>query len=111
MADPKAPLIISNRELTPEEEYFAREEALKLKKLREEAAAKMAEGEKAKLRELHHMHCPKCGMELHEVDFQGVKIDKCFACGGTFFDAGEVEKLLEHHHGSGVLGKLRSIFG
>jgi uncharacterized protein len=111
VSDPKAPLIISNRELTPEEEYFAREEALKLKKLREEAAAKMAEGEKTRLRDLHQMRCPKCGMELHEVDFQGVRIDRCFACGGSFFDAGEVEKLLEHQHGRGVIGRLKTIFG
>ncbi|MBK6916071.1 MAG: zf-TFIIB domain-containing protein [Deltaproteobacteria bacterium] len=39
------------------------------------------------------MHCPKCGMELSEITFRGVKVDKCFACGGVWLDDGELEEL------------------
>ena len=34
-------------------------------------------------------------------------IDKCTACGGVYFDAGEVELLLKADRGNaGILGKL-----
>ena len=32
-------------------------------------------------------------MELSEIDYQGVKIDKCFSCEGVWLDAGELEAL------------------
>ena len=51
------------------------------------------EAEKRRLAELHWMRCPKCGMELAEIDFRDVQVDACFACGGMFFDHGEVDKL------------------
>lgn len=47
-----------------EEEYFARLEFEKKKKSEEEKQKKMAKEEKKKLRDLHYMKCPKCGMEL-----------------------------------------------
>jgi hypothetical protein len=44
-------------------------------------------------KELHWMHCPKCGSDLEEFVFRGVKIDKCFGCGGVYLDDGELEQL------------------
>lgn len=79
---------------TKEEEYFARQEFEKRKKAEEEKQKKLAVDEKKRLKDLHHMHCPKCGMKLVEIDFQGIKIDKCSHCSGSWFDAGEVEDLL-----------------
>jgi len=37
------------------------------------------------------MQCPKCGMQLVEIDYRGIKIDKCTACDGVWLDAGELE--------------------
>ena len=74
-----------------EEEYFARMEFERKKKSEEEKQKKMAEGEKKKLKELHYMKCPKCGMELIEIDFKGIKVDKCSRCEGIWLDAGELE--------------------
>lgn len=48
---------------------------------------------RAALRQLHYMHCPKCGVDLEEIVFRGVRIDKCFGCGGVFLDDGELEEL------------------
>ena len=73
-----------------EEEYFARMEFDRKKKTEEERQKKMAEGEKKKLKELHYMKCPKCGMELIEIDYKGMKVDKCSGCGGIWLDAGEL---------------------
>ena len=73
------------------EEYFARMEFEKKKKSEEEKQKKMAEGQKEKLRDLHYMKCPKCGMELIEIDYRGIKIDRCSRCEGIWLDAGELE--------------------
>jgi hypothetical protein len=76
-----------------EEEYFGRMEFERKKKSEEEKQKKMAEGEKKKLKELHYMKCPKCGMELIEIDYRGIKIDRCSACEGVWLDAGELETI------------------
>jgi hypothetical protein len=74
-----------------EDEYFARMEFEKKKKLEEEKQAKLKGEEKNKLKEIHFMKCPKCGMELIEIDYRGIKIDKCSACEGVWLDAGELQ--------------------
>ena len=76
-----------------EDEYFAREEAIKLRKLAAKQNEAMADDEKAKLKELHWMHCPKCGMKMNTININQVEIDKCFSCGGLYFDDGELEKV------------------
>lgn len=93
---------------TSEEEFFAREEAEKKKRMAKENAEKMEESEKAKLKELHWMRCPKCGMELHPILFKGVTIDKCFECNGVYLDDGELEKLAGTE--SGFLKGISSLF-
>lgn len=45
------------------------------------------------LKRLHWMRCAKCGSELEEIVFRGVKVDKCFVCGGVYLDDGELEQL------------------
>jgi protein-arginine kinase activator protein McsA len=95
-----------------EEEYIKRQELEKIKKLREQAAKDTAEQEKKDLKEQHWMRCPKCGMELDEVDYKNVVVDACFACGGMFFDHGEIDKILEQEDSGSVLGKVVSgLFG
>lgn len=49
--------------------------------------------QRKQLRELHWMRCPKCGLSLAEITFRGVKVDKCFGCGGVYLDDGELEQL------------------
>ncbi|MCA9657623.1 MAG: zf-TFIIB domain-containing protein, partial [Myxococcales bacterium] len=48
--------------------------------------SQLSEPERARLKELHWMCCPKCGAQLTEVQFRQVKVDKCFFCGGVFLD-------------------------
>jgi len=57
-----------------EEEYFARENAERLRKLAAEQKKSLADSEREKLRKLHHMRCPKCGMELQEISVRGVQV-------------------------------------
>lgn len=91
-----------------EDEYFARLEMEKRKQRAAEQNAKMATEEKERVRKLHWMKCPKCGMDLTTIDFQGVKIDQCPSCNGTFLDAGELQEILKR--GGGFFGKVASIF-
>lgn len=91
-----------------EDEYFVRQELARRKAWAAEQAAKMAEEEKEKLRELHWMKCPKCGMDLQTIDLHGVKIDRCGSCNGTFFDAGELEQVMER--GGGFFVRMVSLF-
>lgn len=91
-----------------EEEYIARMEFERLKKLEEEKHKKLAEDEKKRLKELHYMRCPKCGMELIEIDYKNIKIDKCSACEGIWLDAGELETVSKLE--KTVLDKLFSVF-
>ena len=71
-----------------EEEYFARMEYERKKKIEEEKQQKLGRDEKERLRELHYMKCPKCGMGLTEIDYRGIKVDRCSGCEGLWFDAG-----------------------
>jgi hypothetical protein len=91
-----------------EEEYFAREEAIKLRKLAHKTQKEMDADEKKKLKELHWMHCPKCGMKLHTVIINKVEVDKCFACNGIFLDDGELEKI--SCRGSSFFEKMNEVF-
>jgi YgiT-type zinc finger domain-containing protein len=74
-----------------EEEYFAKMEFEKKKKIEEEKHKKLAGKEKERLKQLHYMHCPKCGMELIEIDYKGIRTDECSECEGIWLDAGELE--------------------
>jgi hypothetical protein len=91
-----------------EEEYFARLEFEKRRKLEAENQAQIMEEEKRKLKELHYMRCPKCGMHLIEIDYKRIAMDKCSSCEGVWLDAGELEAVSEMD--KGALDKLFSVF-
>lgn len=82
---------MSKKPSEKEEEYFARMEFERKKEVEEEKHQKLLGEEKKKLRDLHYMKCPKCGMELIEIDYQGIKVDKCSECQGVWLDAGELK--------------------
>ena len=91
-----------------EEEYFARMEFERRKKLEEEKHGKLKEEDKKRQKELHYMRCPKCGMELIEIDYKGIKVDKCSECEGVWVDAGELGAISKFEKTS--LDKLFSVF-
>ena len=39
--------------------------------------------------------CPECGEPLVVFELEGVEIDHCVACGGTWLDSGELETITE----------------
>ena len=90
-----------------EEEYFARQAVERMKKEAEARQSRMAEEEKRRLKELHYMHCPKCGHQLAELDYKGIKIDRCMNCHGVWLDAGELEQVSQRE---GFLGAVTKLF-
>jgi hypothetical protein len=54
------------------------------------------------------MRCPKCGMELIEIDYRGIKVDRCSECLGIWLDAGELESISKLE--KTTLDKLFSVF-
>src|SRR3954469_14248208 len=94
-----------------EEEYFARENAERMRKLAAEQKKALAATERDKLRQAHHMRCPKCGMELKAIPVRGVEVDRCFSCNGTWLDAGELEKLAGGQGSESVVASILRVFG
>lgn len=91
-----------------EEEYFTRQEAEKRRKMAAERQAQLQEQEKQQKRELHFMKCPKCGMDLEEISFGDVRVDKCFSCEGLWLDKGELETIQKKE--AGFVGRLVNVF-
>ena len=91
-----------------EKEYIARREFERKKELEKEKHKRLAEEEKKRLRELHFMRCPKCGMELIEIDYREIKLDKCSECEGVWLDTGELEIISKYE--KTTLDKLFNVF-
>ncbi|NOS72601.1 MAG: zf-TFIIB domain-containing protein [Verrucomicrobia bacterium] len=58
-----------------------------------------AETEKLRLKELHWMHCPKCGQKLTTEKYLTVEIDLCPSCRGLWLDANELEAIMANDSG------------
>ena len=54
------------------------------------------------------MRCPKCGMELIEIEYKLIKIDECSVCRGVWLDLGELSAISKLERG--VLDRLFSVF-
>lgn len=91
-----------------EQEYFARIEYERRKKVEQGKQQALAAEEKKRLRDLHYMKCPKCGMDLIEIDYKSVKVDKCSGCDGVWLDAGELDTVSKLE--TSVAGRIFGLF-
>jgi uncharacterized protein len=91
-----------------EDAYFIRQDFERRKQKEEEKLARLNAEEKTKLKELHFMHCPKCGHNLIEIDYKGIAVDKCSHCDGVWLDAGELEQI--SHLEKGLMDKWFQAF-
>ncbi len=94
---------------SPEEEYFVREDAEKKRKLALQVKKSLDFEEQKRLKALHYMRCPKCGMEMHEIRFRGLDVDTCFSCGGIFLDKGEMD-VIAHPQQKGIMAAILNWF-
>lgn len=106
MSDRGAP----NKPSQIEDEYFVREDAEKKRKLALQAKKEKKDSELKALKDLHFMHCPKCGLGMHEVKYKGVDVDVCFNCGGVFLDRAELEHITLKEETRGVMNAILNWF-
>ena len=91
-----------------ETEYFARQEFERRRQLERARQAEQAQQEREQRKQLHFMKCPKCGMDLVEIDYRDLKVDKCTGCEGVWLDPGELEVVAGFDQGG--LQKFFSVF-
>ncbi|HET9598256.1 MAG TPA: zf-TFIIB domain-containing protein [Anaeromyxobacteraceae bacterium] len=92
-----------------EDEYFVREDAEKKRKLALELKRQTAAADQQRLKELHWMHCPKCGMQMQEIRYGNLDVDACFSCGGVFLDKGEMD-VIAHPRQKGIMAAILNWF-
>jgi len=88
---------LNDQGYSKEDEYFHRKDQEAIAKLREKAEAQRATVEAENKKEEYWMRCPKCGSALVEERVGEVVVDRCpaKACGGVYFDGGELEIVLK----------------
>lgn len=99
--------MVSKKPSGNEEEYFAREEAEKKRKLVHKETKALADAERERLKDLHYMRCPKCGMQLTELTMANARVDRCFSCNGIFLDEADVKSLI---HQEGYWSRMLHFF-
>jgi len=92
-----------------EEEFFKRQEMEHLRKMAREKEERLKAQEREEGKKRHWMKCPKCGMDLTEIEFRKIKVDKCFSCEGVFLDRGELEALLKTED-MNLMKKIAKVF-
>jgi hypothetical protein len=91
-----------------EEEYFAKQMFEEKQKIEQDKQRNLVAAERRKAKELHFMKCPKCGMNLVEIDYRNIKVDRCSACEGVWLDSGELAQVVKLE--KGALDRLFSVF-
>lgn len=92
---------------SPEEEYFAKQEAETKKKLRKQLKGDRDKFKKEHKKDLHWMKCPKCGHDLEEEEYENIMVDVCKECGGIWLDPGEMELLAGGGFAKGLLKRFK----
>jgi Zn-finger nucleic acid-binding protein len=92
-----------------EDEFFAREDVEKRRKLAQTMKKEMAEEDRKKLRDLHFMHCPKCGMKMEAMTFRNIGVEVCFSCHGVFLEQPDID-VIAHPEQKGIMGAILNWF-
>lgn len=91
-----------------EEEYILRQEWERKKVAEQEKQNQLANEEKERRKNLHHMKCCKCGMEMVSLEFKGITVDRCTGCEGIYLDKGELEAILDKEQS--VIDRVFGVF-
>ena len=101
---------MTTRPITTEDQHvWEHEQKIRLQKLAKEQQA-AADEEKARLKELHWMHCPKCGQKLAPEKCGDVEIDVCPSCKGLWLDTNELETIIASSGQRGFLHSCLKMF-
>lgn len=81
-----------------ENEYFHRKEQELIEKMK----AKIGTEDSRKT----EIQCPKCDGNLHETNYENIKIDVCDKCTGIWLDAGELAQIAHKDKEGSWFGKV-----
>ncbi len=93
-----------------EEEYFARENALRIRKLHAEEMARLTAAQKQELKAQHAGRCAGCGALMVPERVSGATILHCPNCGGAFLDRATWEYIHAHAEPHTVMGSVLNWF-
>jgi len=93
-----------------EDEYFARENAERLRQLHHEEQKRLKQSEKDALRILHAGRCPQCGALMVPEEAAGVSILHCPACGGAFLAKSAWDHIQSHENSHKVVEAVLNWF-
>lgn len=91
-----------------EEEYFARLEFERRRRVLGERETQGAEQERFRILAVAGGRSPECDAELIPVPYRGIELDKCHRCHGVWLDFGELDQVVAED--KGFLGDVRRIF-
>jgi hypothetical protein len=91
-----------------EDEYFARLEFERQRKVLDERESRAAEDEQRRILSVVRGRCPKCGAALIAVSYRGIELDTCSRCQGVWLDFGELDQVVTED--AGLFGSVRRIF-
>ena len=81
-----------------ENEYFRRQEQELIEKMK----AKLGSEDSRRT----EIQCPKCDGNLHETNYENIKIDVCDKCTGVWLDAGELAQIVHKDEKGGWFGRV-----
>ena len=93
-----------------EEEYFAREDAERIRKLHAEEMARLSAGQREALKQQHGGRCANCGALMVPEQISGARILHCPNCGGAFLDRTSWEFMHSHAEPHSVMGAVLNWF-
>ncbi len=93
-----------------EDEYFAREDAERMRKLHHEEQARLKQSEKEALRQLHQNRCANCGALMVPERIAGATIQHCPACGSAFLERRQWEFIHAHAQPHSVMAAVLNWF-
>ena len=97
---------------TQENEYFAREDREHIATLRRHAAG-LHDEEKQARKQLHHMKCPSCGLDLHHIERAGYQMDTCVHCHGVWLKVDDLKRIAQvptGHNGHTLVDAVLNLF-
>ena len=93
-----------------EDEYFAREDAERLRKLHYEELRRLRESEREALRKLHAGRCANCGALMVPEQAALVRFLHCPACGGAFLHKEAWRQIQSHEDSHKVIEAVLNWF-
>jgi uncharacterized protein len=103
-------MTLEKKPSTAEDEYFAREDAERLRKLHYEELKRLRQNEREALRKLHDGRCSKCGALMVPEQAGMVQFLHCPACGGAFLSKATWDHIQSHENSHKVIEAVLNWF-